>query len=89
MPFACRSVSRKLRAHRTLLARFPDLLLLIPRHPQPGDAVAAMIEGAPSLAQRSKNAMPGPDTQVYLADTLGETGTWYALVPIVFLGGSL
>ncbi|MEC7258897.1 MAG: 3-deoxy-D-manno-octulosonic acid transferase, partial [Pseudomonadota bacterium] len=27
--------------------------------------------------------------QVYLADTLGELGTWYALAPIVFLGGSL
>jgi 3-deoxy-D-manno-octulosonic-acid transferase len=33
--------------------------------------------------------MPGTTTQVYLADTLGEVGTWYALSPIVFLGGSL
>ena len=29
------------------------------------------------------------NTKVYVADTLGETGTWYALCPIVFLGGSL
>jgi 3-deoxy-D-manno-octulosonic-acid transferase len=28
-------------------------------------------------------------TQVYIADTLGETGTWYALCKLVFLGGSL
>ena len=30
-----------------------------------------------------------PREQVYLADTLGELGTWYALSDIVFLGGSL
>ncbi len=30
-----------------------------------------------------------PQEQVYLADTLGELGTWYALSGIVFLGGSL
>jgi 3-deoxy-D-manno-octulosonic-acid transferase len=80
-----------LAAHRTLLAQFPDLLLLlIPRHPERGDEVAEMVRDAGfSQAQRSKDEALTPDTQVYLADTLGETGTWYALAPIVFLGGSL
>ncbi len=80
-----------LAAHRTLLARFPDLLLLlIPRHPLRGDAVAALItDTGMTQARRSTHEALKPDTQVYLADTLGETGTWYALAPIVFLGGSL
>ena len=30
-----------------------------------------------------------PAGQVFLADTMGELGTWYALSEIVFLGGSL
>jgi 3-deoxy-D-manno-octulosonic-acid transferase len=80
-----------LAAHRILMARFPDLcLLLIPRHPQRGDEVAALITDAGfTQARRSIGEALGPDTQVYMADTLGETGTWYALAPIVFLGGSL
>ena len=41
------------------------------------------------VARRSANEPLGTDTQVYLADTMGETGLWYALGGIVFLGGSL
>ena len=80
-----------LKAHRTLLARHPDLvLLLIPRHPERGDEVATMIrESGMTQARRSTGGALNPDAQVYLADTLGETGTWYALAPIIFLGGSL
>ena len=37
--------------------------------------------------------MPGekitPETEVYVADTIGETGLWYDLCPLVFVGGSL
>jgi len=80
-----------LAAHRALLADHPDLcLVLIPRHPDRGDEVAALITGAGlTQARRSTGGQIDEQTQVYLADTLGETGTWYALSPIVFLGGSL
>ena len=80
-----------LEAHKALLRQHPDLcLLLAPRHPERGDAVEALVIGADlSCARRSKGVMPGTATQVYLADTLGEVGTWYALSPLVFLGGSL
>jgi len=80
-----------LEAHRTLLARFPDLLLLlIPRHPERGDEVAEIIaEAGFAQNRRSAGERVRAETQIYLADTLGETGTWYALAPIVFLGGSL
>ncbi|MCF6232719.1 MAG: 3-deoxy-D-manno-octulosonic acid transferase [Rhodobacteraceae bacterium] len=80
-----------LQAHRTLLKQFPGLcLLLIPRHPERGQDLARMIvKSGLSLAMRSRDETLAPDTQVYLADTLGETGTWYALADLVFLGGSL
>lgn len=80
-----------LAAHSALLAQHPDLcLVLVPRHPERGDELAALIAGAGlTCARRGRGEMPGAATQVYLADTLGETGTWYALSPLVFLGGSL
>lgn len=80
-----------LAAHAALLERVPDLLLvLVPRHPERGDAVSALIDAQRlTQARRSSGGRPGPGVQVYLADTLGETGLWYALCPIVFLGGSL
>ncbi len=80
-----------LAAHKALLRRWPDLLLLlIPRHPERRDEVLKLASDAGlSTAQRSADQIITADTQVYVADTLGETGTWYALCPIVFLGGSL
>ncbi|SDE16485.1 3-deoxy-D-manno-octulosonic acid transferase [Ruegeria marina] len=80
-----------LAAHRSLLVTHPDLLLLlIPRHPDRGEAVSALITRAGlSCARRTAHQRIDPSTQVYLADTLGETGTWYFFCPLVFLGGSL
>ncbi|WP_170429334.1 3-deoxy-D-manno-octulosonic acid transferase [Ruegeria arenilitoris] len=80
-----------LDAHAELLKRWPDLLLLlIPRHPERRNGVAALIEQAGQTAAfRSAGDQITGETQIYVADTLGETGTWYALCPIVFLGGSL
>ena len=78
-----------LAAHKTLLKSHPDLcLILVPRHPERGQEVMNLIAGAGlSLTRRTRGDMPGE--QVFLADTMGELGTWYALSDIVFLGGSL
>ena len=79
-----------LTAHKELLKSNPDLcLILAPRHPVRGAEVEAMIvaQGL-SVARRSTGGSLG-SAQVYLADTLGELGSWYALAPFVFLGGSL
>ncbi len=78
-----------LQAHQTLLKQFPDLcLILAPRHPERGDAVEDMVTAAGlTCNRRSRGDAPG--AQVYLADTLGELGLWYAMTDIVFLGGSL
>lgn len=80
-----------LAAHKTLLAEHPDLcLLLIPRHPERGDTVARLIADAGlTCARRSTGQTLTYGDAVYLADTLGETGTWYAATPIVFVAGSL
>lgn len=80
-----------LAAHKELLKLWPNLLLLlIPRHPERRDEVTGLVSAAElSFALRSKGDEITANTQVYVADTLGETGTWYALCPIVFLGGSL
>lgn len=80
-----------LAAHKELLKDRPDLLLLlIPRHPDRRDQVTNLVKGSNlSVALRSLQQQISKQTQVYVADTLGETGTWYAVSPIVFLGGSL
>ncbi len=78
-----------LAAHKLLRVRHPDLhLILVPRHPERGDEVAQRIAdtGMP-FTRRTRGDAPGE--AVYLADTLGELGSWYALSDIVFLGGSL
>ena len=78
-----------LRAHSALLKKHPDLcLILAPRHPERGEAVARLIEDAGlCYTQRTKGGLP--EAQVFLADTMGELGTWYQLSETVFLGGSL
>ncbi|MEP2718781.1 3-deoxy-D-manno-octulosonic acid transferase [Pseudophaeobacter sp.] len=80
-----------LAAHKSLLVDHPDLcLLLAPRHPERASEIADLITKTDlTQARRGRGQAPTPDCQVYLADTLGELGTWYALSPIVFLGGSL
>ena len=65
------------------------LLILVPRHPERGDAVETLLaQDGWRVARRSRGEVITPETQVYLADTLGETGLWYHLAPIVFVGGS-
>lgn len=77
--------------HQALTAQFPDLLtILIPRHATRGDGIAAELRARNiSLAQRSKDEPITPTTGIYLADTMGELGSFFRVSDIVFLGGSL
>ncbi|MEM8631322.1 MAG: glycosyltransferase N-terminal domain-containing protein [Pseudomonadota bacterium] len=79
------------KVHREVSRRSPRMLLIMaPRHPERGDELAEFLrKDGWRLAQRSKNEDPGPDTQIYLADTLGEMGLWYRIAPVSFVGGSL
>lgn len=77
-------------AHRLVTANSDTaLLILVPRHPERGDAVELLLKGDGwQVARRSKGEPLTAETQIYLADTLGETGLWYHLSPIVFVAGS-
>lgn len=77
-------------AHRILLETVPDLLLiLVPRHPSRAPEVLAILaKHNLTVRQRSHSEQPSADTQVYLADTLGELGLFYRQCPIAVVGGS-
>jgi 3-deoxy-D-manno-octulosonic-acid transferase len=78
-------------AHAEVRRALPNLaLILVPRHPDRGDAVAEMLRTRGlAVARRSKGEPIDADTEVYLADTLGEMGLWYRMAPVSFVGGSL
>jgi 3-deoxy-D-manno-octulosonic-acid transferase len=68
------------------------LLVLVPRHPQRFDAVAALIESAGLPYQRRSEingADLNPQTRVLLGDSLGELFAYYAACDVAFVGGSL
>lgn len=66
-----------------------DLLILAPRHPRRGDAIAALVEARGLRgARRSAGQLPQADTSVYLADTLGEMAHWYAMAGATVIGGT-
>ena len=78
-------------AHHTVLKRFPDaLLILVPRHPERFERVAGLC-GRERLrvARRSHNDEFGPQTQVYLGDTMGELPVLLGSADVAFIGGSL
>src|SRR5947199_3548181 len=78
-------------AHKTLAGFFPGLLtVIVPRHPDRGEAVARLVEASGLQAGlRSREELPVAATDIYVADTMGELGLFYRLSPIVFMGGSL
>jgi 3-deoxy-D-manno-octulosonic-acid transferase len=78
-------------AHRRLRSRFPQLLTIIaPRHPERGPGILEIANGEKlKMGLRSRGELPTPDTDVYVADTLGELGLIYRVAPVVFVGGSL
>jgi 3-deoxy-D-manno-octulosonic-acid transferase len=66
------------------------LLVLAPRHPERFDAVAALVgDRGLELVRRSSDQAPGPTTEVFLLDTIGELARAYRLASAAFVGGSL
>ncbi len=80
-------------AEAQLLARRknPELLLILaPRHPErAGEIEALLLKMGLKVSVRSRGEKVTGQTEVYLADTLGEMGLWYRLAPVSFVGGSL
>ncbi len=78
-------------AHRVVARAMPGLLtILAPRHPERGEAIAEALTGQGlTVVRRSQGEVPGPETDLWLADTLGEMGLWLRLAPVAFIGGSI
>ena len=78
-------------AHRLLAGRIPGLCTIIaPRHPDRGGAIAARLAAQGfRVARRAEGGLPADGVEVYVADTIGELGTFYASTPVAFVGGSL
>lgn len=77
-------------AQRQLRERHKALLILVPRHPARGEAVAEELAAAGfRVARRSLGQAIAPDVDVYVADSMGELGLFYRLAEVVFVGGSL
>lgn len=76
-----------LGVHRRLSATHPGLLtVIVPRHPERGEAIAALAGGAP---RRSLGQSPPRSGGIWIVDTVGELGLVYRLAPLAFVGGSL
>jgi len=78
-------------AHLKMRAARPDLLtIIVPRHPERGPLIAEQLKLANlTVALRSEGKLPAASTDIYVADTIGELGLFYALAPVAFIGGSL
>jgi len=64
-------------------------LILIPRHPERSAAIAtALTRDGYRFALRSQGRQPDNDTDLYVADTLGEMGLFLRLADVVVMGGS-
>jgi 3-deoxy-D-manno-octulosonic-acid transferase len=78
-------------AHQKVSSNHPELLtIIVPRHPDRGPGIAdALRQQGAVVAVRSNSEPVTPETNIYLADTLGELGLFFRLSPIVFMGKSL
>lgn len=79
-----------MQAFARVLRSLPDaLLVLVPRHPERFEAATTLSASMGFRTQtRSKVGICGPDTQCFVADTMGELLLFYAACDVAFVGGS-
>jgi 3-deoxy-D-manno-octulosonic-acid transferase len=83
-----------LDAHAVVERAVPGaLLVLVPRHPQRFESVAALLERRGLVFDRrsrqDRHETVRPEAQVLLLDTMGELAAFYAASDAAFVGGSL
>jgi len=79
------------RIHSSLVQKVPDLLtIIVPRHPERRGNIAKTCElmNLETVFRGDTKNLPTDDTAIYVADTLGELGTFYALSDIAMIGRS-
>ena len=66
------------------------LLIIVPRHPDRGGAIAELARGRGLTTQQrsEEKSPPEADVDVLVADTIGELLFWYAASDGVYLGGA-
>lgn len=76
---------------RRLLPSIPNLItVIIPRHAHRGESVASLLRAqgfAVSLRSAGQHIMP--ETEIYVADSMGELGLFFEAIKTVIMGGSL
>jgi len=66
------------------------LTVIVPRHPQRFNDVAALLTNHNiHFQRRSENMAIAPDTEVVLGDSMGEMFAYFAACDLTFIGGSL
>lgn len=76
--------------HSHLNANPHLVCIVVPRHPERFDEVYRVCQNLNLNTQRrSLQQTIQPDTQVFLADSMGEMWLWYGLSQVCFVGGSL
>ncbi|MBX9717102.1 MAG: 3-deoxy-D-manno-octulosonic acid transferase, partial [Burkholderiaceae bacterium] len=84
----------QMRQHQPATLTPPrPLLLIVPRHPQRFDEVAALIaaSGLTTLRRSTWADAPPPEAaqaDVWLGDSIGEMATYYSCAQVALLGGS-
>ncbi len=71
--------------------RLAAMVVIVPRHPQRFDQVAALIaaRGLPFMRRSSSNFEMDRKPSVFLGDSMGEMALYYAAADVAFIGGSL
>lgn len=66
------------------------VLVLVPRHPERFENVAQQIQARGfAFSRRSLRETPTEATSIWLGDSMGELGIWYAQASVCFIGGTL
>ncbi len=76
--------------HQVLSPAHHTLTILVPRHPERADEVEDMLAARGlAVSRRSRGDPITAETQIYVADTIGEMGLFLKLADIAFVGRSL
>lgn len=79
------------RVHEYLKNSLPNILtVIVPRHPERGKQIYKTCKNfvLNTVLRGEDKAMPQPDTDIYIANTLGELGLFYRAVPVACIGRS-
>ncbi len=77
--------------HKDVKARFPNLLtVIVPRHPGRGHEIGDICDqyNLDPVMRRDIKRLPDMDTDIYIANTIGELGLFYHACPLACIGRS-